>query len=92
MTHDQVGKIVFGPPLEFRPDSLCAIAKRIRQDWRSVSPHAKPYLDAMSELNTIHDRYYIVLRFLGNAGTWHGDTAKAIKAQLRQMLASIRRA
>ena len=34
------------------------IAKEIRANWTPVSPHAKPYLDAMFSLNDISDDYF----------------------------------
>lgn len=72
--------------------TLNQIAKEIRMNWTKVNYGAEPYLDAMSSLNSIHDKYYmddaksIVLYFLSNAGTWKGDKAKQIKAELKQML------
>lgn len=72
--------------------SLSTIANDIRIDW--VKPYfgAVPYLDAMETLNTIRDSYYyddasdIVRYFLANAMTWKGETARAIKAELKSML------
>lgn len=72
--------------------SLSTIANDIRIDW--VKPYfgAVPYLDAMETLNTIRDSYYyddasdIVRYFLANATTWKGETARAIKAELKSML------
>ena len=72
--------------------SLSTIANDIRIDW--VKPYfgAVPYLDAMETLNTIRDSYYyddasdIVRYFLANATTWKGETARAIKAELKLML------
>jgi len=70
---------------------LFEIAKEIRKDWAKVYFGAKPYLDAMAQLTYITDDYYfdsgktIVLYFLGNAQTWKGEKAKAIKAELKAM-------
>lgn len=53
--------------------------------------YASPYLAAMLELNSIQDKYYldsareVVLRFLCNAQTWRGETARRIKAELKGM-------
>ena len=72
--------------------SLSTIANDIRIDWAKPYFGAKPYLDAMRHLDTIHDTYYyddasdIVRYFLANATTWKGDTARAIKAELKAML------
>jgi len=70
---------------------LCEIASEIRKDWTKVYFGAVPYLDAMRSLTYITDNYYfdsgktIVLYFLSNAGTWKGETAKRIKAELKAM-------
>lgn len=51
-----------------------------------------PYLQAMLTLSSINDTYGldpaddIVTRFLLNAGSWRGEKAKAIKAELNQLL------
>ena len=72
--------------------TIYEIAREIRKDWGAkMSPYAKPYVDAMMELNSINDNYIfdsaksVVLYFLSNAGTWRGDVAKRIKAELKQM-------
>ncbi len=71
---------------------ICGIAREIRKDWGAkMSPYAKDYVDAMLSLYSIDDMYWfdsareIVLRFLCNAGTWRGETAKRIKAELKGM-------
>jgi hypothetical protein len=70
---------------------LYAIAREIRKDWKKVSPYAAPYLDAMSTLTSTEDNYgwdsgySIVCYFLTNAGSWKGETARRIKAELREM-------
>ena len=73
--------------------SLNEIAHEIRTDWGAkVNFGAKPYLDAMSTLNSINDNYIfdsgrsIVMYFLANASTWRGETAKRVKAELKGML------
>jgi hypothetical protein len=74
--------------------SLSEIAKEIRQDWQKVNYAAKPYLDAMRTLDSIHDSYYqddaesIVRYFLSNATSWRGDVAKRVKKELNMMLKS----
>ena len=68
------------------------IASDILEDWVDVSPHARPYLDAMVFLEDINDRYGaddaegIILYFLTNAGRWRGPKAKALKKELRSLL------
>lgn len=72
---------------------LYQIAADIRTNWRNVSPYAEPYLDSMSELETINDNYYldsarsVVLYFLSNASGFRGPDAKRIKAELKEMAA-----
>lgn len=81
-------------PLGIKPiRPLSEIAAEIRQDWGTkVNFGAKPYLFAMSQLNSINDKYIcdegksIVAYFLSNATTWRGETAKRIKAELKGML------
>ena len=70
---------------------LYEIASEIRKDWKNISPYARPYLQAMSCLESIEDNYIfdtgrsIVCYFLANAGSWRGETAKRIKAELKAM-------
>lgn len=71
---------------------LHEIVREIRSNWKKVNYGAVPYLDAMSGLNTITDRYGVedgktqVLYFLSNATSWKGDTARRIKAELNKMI------
>jgi len=73
--------------------SLETIAREIRADWKNVYFGAVPYLAAMHSLGSIDDEFgyddgrSIILYFLSNASTWRGPTAKAIKAELKSMLA-----
>jgi hypothetical protein len=67
--------------------SIHIIADDIARDWKTLSPYARPYLDAMSSLDSIEDdARSVVLYFLSNAGSWRGDTARRIKAELKAML------
>ena len=69
---------------------LSQIADVIRRDWKNINYAAKPYLAVMLTLPTIHSRYGlddgkgIVLYFLANAGTWRGETARLVKAELNR--------
>lgn len=71
---------------------LSEIAAEIRRDWKKVYFGAVPYLDAMENLNSIQDNYFldsaksVVLYFLVNATTWKGETARRIKKELNQMV------
>ena len=71
------------------------IAREIRSNWskqgKGINYAAKPYLDAMADLNSITDNYMydsgksVVLYFLCNATSWKGETARRIKAELKGM-------
>lgn len=71
--------------------ALRTIALEIYQTWPKVSPYAKPYLEAMTELDSIDQKYYfdtadsVVRYFLANAGGWRGEDARRIKAELKEM-------
>jgi hypothetical protein len=71
---------------------LYIIAEDIRKNWPNVYFGAKPYLDAMGTLTSIKDNYgldsaeSVVQYFLANAGTWRGEDARRIKAELKGML------
>ena len=74
------------------PRPLRVIAAEITEDWKSVNFAAKPYLDAMGELDKITDDYYsdsalsVVAYFLSNARSWTGTKAKEIKLELKDMI------
>ena len=71
---------------------LHAIAREVRRDWIKPNFAAVPYLEAMGALDRITDNYYcddgasVVAYFLSNAGTWRGETAKRVKAELKDMM------
>ena len=75
-----------------RPRPICNIAAEIRADWQKPYFGAVPYLSAMLTLYSIDDSYgcdsarSILLYFLANASTWRGDTARKVKAEIREML------
>ena len=68
------------------------IAREIRADWKTVSPHARPYLEAMFFLYDVTDYYFsdsgksVILYFLSNASTWRGETARRIKEELKNIV------
>ena len=68
------------------------IAADIRRAWAKPYFGAMPYLEAMSSLSSIEDRYVedsarsILLYFLANASTFRGEQAKAIKAEIKSIL------
>jgi len=71
--------------------SIRAIALDIKKEWVKVNYAAKPYLDAMLELDSINDKYYldsaksVVLYFLSNASSFRGEKAKVLKAELKAL-------
>lgn len=72
---------------------LHEIASEIKKDWGAKTNFAaKPYLEAMQSLNSVNDSYgvdsgkSIVAYFLCNAGTYRGETAKRVKAELNKMI------
>ena len=60
--------------------------------WLKKYPYAVPYVEAMQDLTSINDNFYldsgreIVQRFLCNAMHWRGENAKLLKAELKAML------
>lgn len=81
-------------PLE-RP--LYEVAAEIQRDYRRqgkpVYFAAVPYVGALGALSSLDDRYYedsaeeVVIRLLGNLGSWRGEVASRVKAELRAALA-----
>ena len=79
------------------PRSISVIAADVRRNRRTkdgrpnINYAAAPYLDAMSSLDVITDKYYlddaksIILYFLGNAQSWRGTEARRIKAELKAL-------
>lgn len=73
--------------------TLRIIAGEIQRDWGDkVYFGAVPYLKAMRGLEKVTDKYGlddgddIVRRFLVNAKSWRGDTARRVKAELNGMI------
>lgn len=73
--------------------SVAEIAMDIRDVWGvNISGACRPYLTAMYTLDTINDNYYaddgrsIVLYFLSNAGSFRGERARELKAELKGLL------
>lgn len=78
---------------DLKSKSLSELAGMIRKDWAGkVYFGAKPYLSAMSTLNSIDDEYgmdsgkSIVAYFLANATTWRGQVARDVKKELNRRL------
>lgn len=74
---------------------LHVIAAEISADWKRPYYGAVPYLEAMSALTHTGEAYYadsaasIVRYFLANAGTWRGETARRVKAELKTMVKGV---
>lgn len=70
--------------------NLAQLAALCKADWKKPYFGAVPYLSALSQINSIDDRflaedaYSIVLYFISNASTWRGEIAKAVKAELKK--------
>ena len=72
--------------------NISQIAKEILADWKNPYYGAKPYIQAMLNLNSVDDKYgvepamNILNGFLANASTWRGEKARQIKNELKQLL------
>ena len=71
--------------------AIYEIAAEIHADWGAKTYFgAKPYIEALHCMETAESAYgadsgrSIIAYFLANAGTWRGETAKLIKAELRR--------
>lgn len=81
---------------EIQTVSISEMAEMIISDYKGkgkpVPYAAKPYIMAMRTLHSITDNYglddgrSIVAYALSNLSGWRGDTAKAVKAELRRRL------
>lgn len=68
------------------------IALDIRLSWKTPYFGAVPYIDAMLQIESVHDDYHadsareVCLYFLSNATSWRGPDARRIKAELKGLL------
>jgi hypothetical protein len=79
---------------------LYEVAAEIKRDYRAqgkpVFYAAVPYLDALSMLDKITDRYFedsalsVITYLVSNLGTWRGETARRVKAELNAAVADAR--
>lgn len=71
---------------------LHVIASDISTNWPKVNYAANPWLHAMGCLDEVTDQYHqdsgktVVMYFLSNAGSWRGEHAKRIKAELKALI------
>ena len=79
-------------PNDLKGHTIAQLARLCRNDWAKVNFAAVPYLEAMGTLEHINDPYgmdsgkSIVIYFLGNATSWRGDVARAVKKELKRRL------
>lgn len=73
--------------------TLGEIVALIYDDWRDMSVYARPYVDAMSQIDNINDPYGnyengigIVTYFLLNAKMWKGNVARIVKKHLNDLI------
>jgi hypothetical protein len=72
--------------------SISSIARDIKRVWTKPYFGAKPYLDAMTQLHSINDKYIfddarsVIMYFLANASTFRGNDAKVLKLELKNLL------
>lgn len=77
---------------ELTDKSISELADMVRTDWKNPYFGAAPYLEAMLFIDNINDKYIfedgrtVVTYFLGNANSWRGETARAVKAELKSRL------
>jgi len=78
---------------DIKTQTLAELATHIRNDWKKVNFAAVPYLDSLSTIDTIKDEGYgfdmpnqQIAYFLSNAGSWRGDAARTIKAELNRRI------
>lgn len=75
---------------EILADIRTQYAGKAEPNWLG---YAMPYLEPMLSLYSIEDNYYydsgksVVLYALSNLGQWRGEKARAIKAELKALVA-----
>ena len=75
----------------YRP--IYQISEEIQRDWAKPYFGAVPFIEALHAVQSVHDRYGaesvegLIRYFLANAGTWRGDVARRVKAELKEILA-----
>ena len=75
-------------------DIASVIRRDLREQRKSVPPAAAPYLDALGALSSMNDMYdmdsakTVVAYLLSNLSSYKGETAKAVKAELKRRLKS----
>lgn len=68
------------------------VQNAIRREKSKLAYCAMPYAEAILQMSGPNADYWcdsgesIILRFLGNAQTWRGETAREVKAALKRMV------
>jgi hypothetical protein len=70
--------------------TLGELAAEIQKDWKNINGYAFNYLKNFPILSGRPDEEEVITRFLGNAGTWRGPVARAIKSELKMRLAKMK--
>jgi hypothetical protein len=74
--------------------SIAALFRIVKSDWKKPYFGAVPYIDALITCQSMDSVYGVetardlVPYFLANANTWRGETAKAVKLELKSRLAN----
>lgn len=75
--------------------TISELATIIRKDWTKMYFGAVPYWEAMTVCYQVDPKQWqfgwdsgksIILYFLSNARTWKGETARAVKAELKRRI------
>lgn len=93
MTSYENDAIMYGGRIvSIRDLKLYELHDVIVRDWAKPNYAAVPYIDAMRYVENLDSPYgaetgrHIVSYFLSNASSWRGDTAKAVRAELKRRL------
>ncbi len=74
------------------PRPLPEITREIRKDWRPMYRPAEAHFEAFEYADNVNQMYGCdsvkseILYFLGNAGTWKGEVARRVKAELKALV------
>lgn len=72
-----------------QPRTPAEIFAEVQRDWKKPYYGAKPYMEALAQLGSWDSAYYadeargLGLYFLANAGTWRGEVARRVKAEIK---------
>lgn len=92
-TGEEIDRVAWYRDADFSKMKINELADVIYESWGSnVNFAAKPYLDAMASLEKVDDMYgndsasEILQYFLINARQWRGETARAVKKEIKDRL------